>query len=97
MPTGFDVHVRTAAEAIAVLQQGTVQAISLDYNLGGRQNGTGYEVASWIKDRARSWSRGEPEGLPPLRWWIHSRNPIGILIIFVALQKANYYWRRHEA
>jgi hypothetical protein len=41
------------------------------------ENGTGYEVAKWIEEHAFRWSQGEPGGLPPLEWRIHSRNPVG--------------------
>ena len=93
MPTGFDVHARTAAEAIALLKQGDVGLISLDQNLGGGANGTGYEVVRWIREHARQWSLQEPEGLAPLEWRIHSRNPIGILLMWFALRKANRFWK----
>jgi len=96
MPTGYDVHARTAAEAIALLTQGDTRLISLDYNLGGGANGTGYEVARWIREHARQWSQQEAGGLAPLEWRIHSRNPIGILRIWFALRKADRFWKARQ-
>jgi hypothetical protein len=72
MPPAFDVHVHTAQEAIELLEKTTVKRISLDHDLGDEQNGTGYQVAKWIESRAFAWSQGDPDGLPPLEWSIHS-------------------------
>jgi hypothetical protein len=87
MPTGFDYHARTAAEAIRLLANGNVRRVSLDHDLGGHENGTGYEVAKWIEAKAFAWSQGEEGGLPPLEWSIHSQNPVGVGNMTQALQK----------
>ena len=92
MPAGFDVHARTAGEAIALLQQGGVTLLSLDHDLGGPENGTGYEVAKWIEEHAFRWSQDEPGGLPLLEWRIHSRNPVGLQNMVLALQNASRFW-----
>ncbi len=92
-PEGFDVHARTAAEAIVLLQDGRVRFISLDHDLGEPENGSGYEVACWIEEHAFLWSQGEPEGLPPLEWAIHSQKPVGHQNMTRALQNATRYWQ----
>ncbi len=96
MPAGFDVHARTAAEAIALLEQGVVCLISLDHDLGDPENGAGYEAARWIEEHAFRWFQGEPDGLPPLEWRIHSRNPVGLQNMLLALQNAARFWEASE-
>lgn len=92
MPSGFDVHARTAAEAICLLVAGGVSEISLDHDLGEESNGTGYEVAKRIEEGAFRWGQGEPGGLPPLKWSIHSQNPVGLENMTLALRKADQFW-----
>jgi hypothetical protein len=92
MPAGFDIHARTAGEAIALLQQGVVTLISLARDLGDPENGTGYEVARWIEEQAFRWSQGESGGLQPLEWRIHSQNPVGLQNMVLALQNAFRFW-----
>lgn len=92
MPPGFDVQVRTAAEAIALLQRGDVRLVSLDHDLGDAANGTGYEVARWIEEHAFRWVQGDEDGLPPLEWRIHSQNPVGLHNMLQALRKATRFW-----
>lgn len=43
MPLGFDVHVKTADEAIKLLANGQVKVISLDHDLGENED-TGYKL-----------------------------------------------------
>jgi hypothetical protein len=93
MPPGFDVHVRTAGEAIALLRRGGVRLISLDHDLGDAPNGTGYEVAKWIEEGAFRRSQGEPDGLSPLAWQVHSRNPVGLGNMTRALRNADRFWQ----
>ncbi len=46
------------AEVIAWLETGTVQAVSLDHDLGDDARGTGYDVICWIEEAvARRGSR----------------------------------------
>jgi hypothetical protein len=92
MPPGFAVHVRTAAEAIALLWTGTVAHISLDHDLGEAANGTGYAVATWIEEAAFRWAQGDPTGLPPLTWAVHSQNPVGVRNMLCALRRADRFW-----
>jgi len=93
---GFDIHARTADEAIALFKGGNVSLISLDHDLGEPANGTGYEVARWIEEHAFRWSQGEPDGLPPLAWRIHSQNPVGLQNMTRALQNATRFWQARE-
>lgn len=83
-PSDFDVTVKTAKEAIALLETGKVTHISLDHDLD--LDMTGYDVALWIEKKA---FYGE---LPKLTWEIHSANPVGIKNIKMALNNANKYW-----
>lgn len=92
MREGFDTHVKTAADAIALLKTGTVKAISLDHDLGDPENGTGYDVAKWIEEHAFYHSRGFMGGLPPLEATIHSQNPVGCANMAAALKNAANYW-----
>ncbi len=97
MPPGFDRHARTAAEGIALLKTGTVSRISLDHDLGDADNGTGYEVAKWIEERAFAWAHGDSSGLPPLAWSVHSQNPVGVGNMTLALRNADRYWAMRQA
>lgn len=86
MPSGFDIHVKSADEAIALLVAGGVSAISLDHDLGDEGNGTGYDVACFIE-------RSAYEGtLKSLEVTIHSANPIGRARMEQAIAKARQYW-----
>jgi hypothetical protein len=86
-PSQYDVHARTAAEAIALLRTGKVQFISLDHDLGEAKNGTGYDVAKEIEEAAYHGR------IPPLFWGIHSANPVGRKNMQTALKNADKYWR----
>jgi len=48
-PDGW-VGVRWPAEAIALLQTGLVEGLSLDHDLGDDGRGTGYDVVLWIEE-----------------------------------------------
>src|SRR5262245_10223826 len=88
LPPGFDVVVRTSAEAIALLQTGSVTFLSLDHDLGTED--TGYTVARWIEQAAF-------EGrLQPPEWVVHSANPVGRSNIEMALRNAQRYWQQHH-
>lgn len=91
MPEGFDLHVRTATEAIDVLKTGKVQLISLDHDLGPPEAGTGYDVAAWIEEAAFS------KQIPRLEWRIHSANPVGRERMLAALVGANRWWNASTA
>lgn len=86
MPATFDEHIRTAPEAIALLESGCVKSISLDHDLGDEKNGTGYDVAVAIE-------RGAHDGtIPPLKVCIHSANPVGRKNMTAAITNAKKYW-----
>jgi len=85
MPEGYDKHVRTAAEAIAFLESGTVTAISLDHDLG-ESGGTGYQVACFIEEGAFR------KTLLPMEVSIHSANPVGRGRMEQAIVYAKEYW-----
>lgn len=63
---------KTAAEAIALLQMGTVEFISFDHDLGDATCGTGYDVAKWIEEQVYT----NPTFVMP-DWTVHSGNPVG--------------------
>lgn len=88
MPCGYDIHVKTAPEALEFLASGHVTKISLDHDLGDdKEAGTGYHVACWIEEAAFHGS------IPKLDWHIHSANPVGIRKMEKALRNADRYWR----
>lgn len=86
MPIGFDIHVKTAHEAISLLEKGSVRYISLDHDLGPDEAGTGYDVAKYL-ERAAYFDE-----IGPVRWSIHSANPVGRANMGRALDQANIYW-----
>jgi len=85
MPEGYDLHVKTASEAIRALIQHSVEEISLDHDLGLR-GGTGYHVALYIEEEAFYGN------LRPLKWHLHSSNPVGVKKMRDALENADKYW-----
>jgi hypothetical protein len=56
-------------EAINLLKNGNVEAISLDHDLGDDQKGTGYDVILWIEEAVAT------SGFIPPRIVVHSANP----------------------
>ena len=48
-PEGW-IRVYWPSEAIALLQTGAVEEISLDHDLGDDERGTGYDVVLWIEE-----------------------------------------------
>ncbi len=59
------------AEAIALLETGSVTDISLDHDLGDDARGTGYDVVAWMEEAVVT------RGFKPPRMVIHSANPVG--------------------
>jgi hypothetical protein len=88
LPTNFDVLVKTADEAIALLAGGNVTVISLDHDLGDAEEKTGYAVACWIEENAFKGT------LKKMRVRCHSQNAVGRQRICMALQNAERYWSR---
>ncbi len=92
MPSDFDLHVKTAQEAIEQIDTGKVSLISLDHDLGSLDfDKTGYAVASYIEAGAFSGKISRME----LR--VHSANPVGVKSIQMAFQGANKFWDRYDA
>lgn len=85
-PDEFDIHVRTAREAISLLKSEHVLLISLDHDLGNDSNGTGYDVAKFIEEGAFLGT------VPPVVVKVHSANPVGSNRIKMCIENANRYW-----
>ncbi len=85
MPSGWDVHIRTAIEASQLVLQGQVTDISLDHDLGEKDL-TGYFVAKMIEDLAYHGT------IPKINWTIHSANPVGRANMEMALKNADKFW-----
>lgn len=85
-PNGFDLHVRTAQEAIEIIKHHPCSAISFDHDLGSEDCGTGYHVAQWIENQAFDHS------IQRMGWTIHSANPVGRKNITMAMENAECYW-----
>lgn len=83
---GFDLHCKTALEAINLLRSGKVTFISLDHDLGPPEAGTGYDVANWIEEQAFHCN------LDRVDWEVHSANPVGRRSMRTALEQANKWW-----
>lgn len=90
MPSDFDLHVRTAKEAIEILKAQKVDFISLDHDLGLPETGTGHDVANWIEQMAFYGSIGR------IDWQVHSANPSGRDNIISTMESAERFWRRKE-
>lgn len=85
--TGSEVWVKTAKEAICLLEKGNVSSISLDHDLGDESiQNSGIAVANWIEHAAFDGRIGR------LSWRIHSANPVGSKNMMRALVKADEFW-----
>lgn len=88
---GYDIHVKTAAEAIELLETGKVKKISLDHDLGSEDHDkTGNAVAKWIEAAAYF------NKVPRIDINIHSANPVGCKNMRAAVEAANKYWEKWE-
>lgn len=82
------VWVRTASDAISILENCDVSWVSLDHDLGGLEIreipncGDGYEVACWLESSANFG------GWVPPTMLCHSANPVGRARIEAALDRA---------
>lgn len=56
-------------EAIALLETGSVEELSLDHDLGDDERGTGYDVLVWIEEAVAL------RGFKPPNMRVHSANP----------------------
>ena len=86
---GDELWVKTAPEAIKMLQQGNVTFIDFDNDLGPPEAGEGRHVADWIETQA---FHGR---LKPLTWRVHSMNIIGSEKIYTAMTSADRFWQAH--
>ena len=66
-PDGW-IRVYWPEEAIALLESGQVEEISLDHDLGDDEHGTGYDVVLWIEEAVAL------RGFKPPRMFVHSAN-----------------------
>lgn len=82
------VHCHTPTSAIALLQRGDVDEISLDHDLQLPEPENGYKVAAFIEEAAYNGD------IPPLKWRIHSGNTVGRQKMTQALQNADRFWAR---
>ena len=87
---GNEIWVKTAPEAIKMLQQGNVAFIDFDNDLGPPEAGEGRHVADWIETQA---FHGR---LKPLDWKVHSMNVIGSNKIYTAMTSADHFWSMRE-
>jgi hypothetical protein len=66
------VWVKSAPEAVAMLEGGTAEEISLDHDLGDRpEAGDGYDVLLWVEERVAT----DPSYRPPT-FHVHTSNPV---------------------
>jgi len=86
-PEGW-VGCKVASEAIRLISTGAVTDIDYDHDLGDdASSGDGYQVALYIEEGAYLGT------LNPIRWHIHSANPVGREKIKSAMRNADRYWR----
>lgn len=94
IPEDFTHWAKSAKEAIALLQTGLVEAISLDHDLGHSHSDgfaeeqTGYTVAKWIEEHAADGT------LKEVIVYIHTQNVVGKANIKMALRNAKLAWAR---
>lgn len=82
---------KTAAEAIHALQTESVEAVSLDHDLGPLDTcGSGYEVAKHIESMAHEGT------LPRLAWHLHTQNVVGRRNMEAALRSADAEWDKRD-
>jgi len=89
-PPGFEWHARTVAEALRIVQEGVVEFISFDHDLGPEPGETGYKIALYIEKAAQA---GE---ISRIGWAVHSANPVGAERIRQAMRSADRFWTLNE-
>ena len=88
MPSNYNLHVKTARDAISALSVGNVVAASLDHDLGDEKiNGNGYDIAKWIEKQAYFGN------IDPIEINIHSDNGVGRQNMLAAIKNAYKYWQ----
>lgn len=81
-PPGWT-RVKTASEAINLLETEEVSEMSLDHDLGPPESGTGYDVAVYLEERAYHGT------ILCGKIYVHSQNPVGRQKILAAIEKVN--------
>ena len=76
--------VKTAKDAIKVIEQCDVRVISFDHDLGSDEDAT--EVVKALEYRAYQGIGSPPE------WFVHSANPVGAKNIIAGMQRAEKFW-----
>jgi len=87
MPGAYNIHTKTAWEAIELLKQGEITVISLDHDLGPPEAGSGYDVAKWIEEQAFH----QKDQFPSLIVNLHTDNPVGNQNMKYAIKNAEKY------
>jgi len=86
---GFDVHVKTAMEAIRVIYKNRliIKEIAFDQHLGeASEVGDGYAVATFVERLAFR------KMIKRIKWGVHSDNGPGRLKIIWAMESAERFW-----
>lgn len=78
------VWVKTSEDAIAIISDCWVSEISFDHDLGG--DDCGYKVAEFIESTAE-WAL-------PIKWHVHSQNPVGRDRIIKAMESCDRLWKK---
>lgn len=84
MPEGYDYHARTAEEAIQLIQQGKVNKLSLDHDLG--EGLSGYDVVKVIEEGAFM------KTIAPIELSVHSQNCVGVYNMLAGIAQAKRFW-----
>jgi hypothetical protein len=79
-------HVISSEDAIKMLIDYEFDEISFDHDLGG--DDVAYLVALWIEAQAYAGK------LKPMKWKVHSANPVGKANIEAAMRRADEYWNQ---
>ena len=95
---GFDIWVKTADEALELIESGQVSFMSFDHDLGFNVKTmrcdegvkTGYDVAKRVEELAAT------DKIRRFGWAVHSMNPSGADRIEMALKSADRFWDSNE-
>lgn len=85
---GDEIWVKTVPEALALLQKGGVESISLDNDLGEDQELEGRWLAAWIEEQAFHGT------LDPIDVFVHSDNVAANKEMRYAIANAKHFWSR---
>jgi hypothetical protein len=95
---GFDIWVKTAEEALDLIETGQVSFMSFDHDLGFNMKTmkcdhakSGYDVAKRVEQLAAE------KKLRRFGWAVHSMNPTGANNIEMALKSADRFWDSNES